>query len=98
SPAAQSSSVEKNSATDVRRWLAMLGHSEQVPEVMRQTSAELASNPLSALALRARSSAYYLTHEDAKGKQDAGEVERILTNATSADEYEARCYARMRLE
>lgn len=93
----QASKAEKDGA-DVRRWLAMLGHFDNVPEVVRQTSAELASSPLNPLALRARSAAYYSLHDDDTGKRDAEQVEQLLTNPTSAEEYEARCYARWRLK
>ena len=67
------------------------------PTVLRETTAELVNNPRNALALRARSGAYYVSSESDQGKRDAEEVERLLASATSAEEYEARCYARWRL-
>ena len=98
SPASQPAAAENHDAADLRRWLTMLGQSSNVAEVVRQTSMELAGNPLNALARRARCSAYYLSHDEETGKRDAEEAERALANATTAEEYEARCYVRWRLK
>ena len=98
SSAVQPVTAEKHDAADARRWLMMLGQSSNVPEVVRQTSTELAGNPLNALARRARCAAYYLNHDDETGKRDAEEAERLLANPTTAEEYEARCYTRWRLK
>src|SRR5437870_2686638 len=81
---------KKEDGTEIRRWLTMLGRGGNVQVVVRETSAELARNPRNALALRARSDAYYLSNETDQGKRDAEEVERLLANAGSAEEYEAR--------
>jgi tetratricopeptide (TPR) repeat protein len=81
-----------------RRWLTMLARGQaSAPTVVEQSTAELVKNPRNALALRARSGAFYLINESDQGKRDAEEVERLLASAGSADEYEARCYARWRL-
>jgi len=81
-----------------RRWLAMLARGQvNAPTVVRETTAELVSNPRNVLALRARSGAYYVSSESDQGKRDAEEVERLLASAVSAVEYEARCYSRWRL-
>src|SRR6266568_4904035 len=81
-----------------KRWLAMLARGQvNAPTVVRETTAELVNNPRNALALRARSGAYYVSSESDQGKRDAEEVERLLASAASAEEYEARCYARWRL-
>src|SRR5437660_12918670 len=81
-----------------KRWLAMLARGQvNAPTVLRETTAELVNNPRNALALRARSGAYYVSSESDQGKRDAEEVERLLASATSAEEYEARWYARWRM-
>ena len=59
------------------------------PAVVRETTTELTSNAHNALALRSRSAAYYVTNDPDQGKRDAEEVERLLTSAGNADEYEA---------
>jgi serine/threonine protein kinase/Tfp pilus assembly protein PilF len=89
---------EKTDAAELRRWLAMLGQSGNVQEVIRQTSADLAANPLNPLARRARCAAYYLTHDLEAGQREAEEIERALLVPTTAEEYEARCYAKWRLK
>ena len=98
SSASGDSTTPEKGGADYGRWLGMLGHAENVPEVIEQTSVELASNPSNALAMRARSAARFLTHAEDAGKRDAAEVERLLANPRSAAEYEARCSARLRLE
>jgi tetratricopeptide (TPR) repeat protein len=81
-----------------RRWLTMLARGQvSAPAVVQETTAELANSPRNALALRARSGAYYVINESDQGKRDAEEVERLLASAGNAEEYEARCYARWRL-
>jgi tetratricopeptide (TPR) repeat protein len=81
-----------------KRWLTMLARGQiNATTVVKETTAELAKDPRNALALRARSSAYYIVNEPDQGKRDAEEVERLLVSAGSAEEYEARCYARWRL-
>jgi serine/threonine protein kinase/regulator of sirC expression with transglutaminase-like and TPR domain len=90
--------VEKDEGADLRRWLGMLDHSEQVQQVLKETGAALAANPRDVFALRARSGAYDMSLNDARGKRDAGQIERLLTNPTRAEEFEARCYARLDLE
>ncbi|MEK6301445.1 MAG: serine/threonine-protein kinase [Acidobacteriota bacterium] len=83
---------------DIRRWLTMLGHTAEVPEVISQTGAELAKDPLNALAMRARCSAHYVNHEDDVAKRDAEWLEAHLSSPSTAEEYEARCFARRQLE
>ena len=81
-----------------KRWLSMLARGQvNATTVVQESTAELAKNPRNALALRARSGAYYIINESDQGKRDAEEVERLLASAVSAEEYEARCYARWRL-
>lgn len=92
------SSANVPAAVDVRRWLLMLGHADGVDKVIDETSALLQTSPSNAFALRARASAYYLSSQLEKGKHDAEDVARLLSTASSADEYEARCYAKLRLE
>ena len=78
-----------------KRWLTMLARGQvNATTVVQETTAELVKNPRNALALRARSGAYYIINESDQGKRDAEEVERLLASAGSAEEYEARCYAR----
>jgi len=95
---AQTPQVQSDRRSDLRRWLRMLGRSDEVAAVVQETSAVLARDPADTLALRARGDAYYQTHEEDKGKLDAAEVERLLASPSTADEFEARCYARMRLQ
>ena len=81
-----------------RKWLALLARGQvNTSQVVRETTAEIVSNPRNALALRARSGAYYVSNEFNQGRRDAEEVERLLESASTAEEYEARCYARWRL-
>lgn len=81
-----------------KRWLTMLARGQgNAGTVVQESTAELVKNPRNALALRARSGAYYIINEPDQGKRDAEEVERLLASAGNAQEYEARCYARWRL-
>ncbi len=79
-----------------RRWLNLYDSSDYAT-VVREADAELSRNPNNALALRARSAAYYLLNEPEKGKQDVEAAARLLTSAGNAEEHEARCYAKWRL-
>jgi Flp pilus assembly protein TadD len=93
-----SPSPAKDERADLRRWLGMLSRSDQVKQVLKETSAALAADPGDAFALRARSAAYDLSLNVARGKQDAAQAERLLANPARAEEFEARCYSRLDLE
>jgi len=89
---------ERDEVADLRRWLGMLNHSERVGQVLKETGAALAANPRDAFALRARSAAYDMDLNTVREKQDARQIEQVLANPTRAEEFEARCYARLDLE
>src|SRR5207302_10043671 len=81
-----------------KRWLAMLARGQvNAPTALRETTAELVNNPRNALALRARSGAYYVSSESDQGKRKAEAAGPRLATASSAAEYHARRCARRRL-
>jgi len=91
-------SLTVDAAADIRRWLAMLGHTAEVPEVLRQTIAETERNSQNVLAIRARCAAHFVEHDEDAGKQDAYFLEMSVLDPKTAEQYEARCYGRLRLD
>jgi len=79
-----------------RRWLDSLSGADN-RALLRELDAELARNPANALALRVRSSAFYLDGDAERGRRDVEAAVRLLASPRTAEEYEARCYANWRL-
>src|SRR5688572_20461847 len=78
------------------RWEKLVHEDEKV--LIQETTQELAKNPKNAIALRMRSSVYYVTNEPEKGKADAMAALALLNSPANAGEFEAKCYAERRLE
>jgi len=86
-------SVEKSSAKrQYEHWQAMLKRNLN-SDVIAETSAEIAKDPKNAVAFRMRSSGYARSRKADLARSDAEEIVRILQTASTAEDYDALCYA-----
>ncbi|MBC7797327.1 MAG: caspase family protein [Pyrinomonadaceae bacterium] len=96
---AATTTTAKSAQTSRRaKWETLLNKSENAPTVIREATKDLQENPDNIEALRMRSSAYRLKNDVEKQKADVTRLLPLLTNPTTAEEYESRCYANRVIE
>lgn len=90
-------SLAANQSPSFSSWIRGLESISTSYSVITETSLALKRDPRNAIALRMRSNAYYSTSQNEKGKVDAEAAVKLLSQPSTPEEYESRCYCNRRI-